>query len=184
MDLREKTVQLFQNTDTAALGTSLLQKAKIFCWETGLGPVMNALPAIFGQQAVLYFPGRSGKYSLSCCETDGTLLMAVSPKELGKLKALLLQSPGVEVWLKDGWFAGTARLLTEEEQAEVLQKTADEQFFGSAVSSFSKRRLKEFTLLEVTRNAPCTGSSGPGAKGWIWAVIAGMLLVSKKNKKS
>lgn len=182
MDIRERTITLIRNTDKAALGSSLLQKAKIFCWETGLGPVINALPAVFGQQAVLYFPGRSGKYSLSCFETEGRLLMAAAPKETEKLKTLLLQSPGVEVWLKDGWFAGTARLLTEEEQADALQNIPDEQFFGIAGSSLSKRSLKEFTLLEVTRNAPCTGSSGPGSRSWIWPLAALLLLFSKKKK--
>ena len=70
MDIRERAIKLVRNADKKELGTSLLQKAGVLCWETGLGPVLNALPGVFGQQAVIYFPGRSGKYAFPC-HSDG-----------------------------------------------------------------------------------------------------------------
>ena len=87
MDIRERAVSLLKKTGKNGAGASALQKVKLFCWETGLGPALNALPSVFGQQAVLYFPGRSGKYSLSCFETEGRLLMAAAPKETEKPEA-------------------------------------------------------------------------------------------------
>ena len=184
MDIQERVIKMIRNRDKEALGTSLLQKTGLFCWETGLGPVINALPGVFGQQAVLYFPGRSGKYCFPCHEADGKVLLAVTAGEMETLRPNLLQNPGVEIWLKDGWYAGTVRLLTAEEQAEIIGKITDKQFFGEAGQSLAKRSLQEFSLLEADRSAPCTGSSGPGSKAWIWTLAALFLFFSKKNKKS
>ena len=182
MDIREQAVRLLKNSGTEAAGATALQKLKILCWETGLGPALNAMPSVFGQQAVLYFPGRSGKYSFPCHESGGKILLAVTNEELGSINELLLQSPGVEIWLKSGWYAGTARLLSEEEQAEIAETVPNAQFFGEAGSKLNEKRQKHYQLMEVTRSAPCTGSSGPGSKAWVWPLAALLLLFSKKRK--
>ena len=183
MDIRERAVSLVRQTDTKAVGDTLLEKAKLFCWETGLGTAINALPSVFGQEAVLYFPGRSGKYPLPCYETDGKVILAVTPDQLKQLSELLLQSPGVEIWLKSGWYAGTARLLDAEEQAKIAETIPNAQFFGEAGDRINQRRQIQYRLLEVTRSAPCTGSSGPGSKAWVWPIIAGGLFLFGKRKK-
>lgn len=182
MDIRERAVSLLKKSGTGTAGASALQKVKLFCWETGLGPALNALPSVFGQQAVLYFPGRSGKYSFPCCETGGRILLAVTNEEIKGISELLLQSPGVEIWLKSGWYAGTVRLLSAEEQAEAAELIPNEQFFGEAGSRLNERWQKHYQLLEVTRSAPCTGSTGPGSKAWIWPLAVFLLLFSKKRK--
>ena len=182
MNIRERAGKLIRDTDKKELGTSLLQKAGVFCWETGLGPVINALPGVFGQQAVVYFPGRGGKFSFPCCCAGNNVLLALTEKELEVIRGLLLQSPGVEIWLKDGWYAGTIRLLSDEEQKTAAETIPDESFFGEAGKNLRKKSLDEYHLLEVTRSAPCTGSSGPGSKSWIWPLAALLLLFSKKKK--
>ena len=182
MDLRERAVSLLKRTGKEAAESSALQKVRLFCWETGLGPALNALPSVFGQQAVLYFPGRSGKFSLPCCESGGKILLAVTNEELNGINEMLLQSPGVEIWLKSGWYAGTVRLLSAEEQAEIAAAIPDGEFFGEAGSKLNEHRQRHYQLLEVTRSAPCTGSSGPGSKAWIWPLAVFLLLCSKKRK--
>ena len=182
MDIRERALSLVKNTDKEAVGSTVFQKIKLFCWETGLGTALNALPAVFGQQAVLYFPGRGGKHSFPCYETDGRVLLAVTEKELRELNEMLLQNPGIEIWLKSGWYAGTARLLTPEEQAEAAETIPDETFFGEAGNALNQRRGRNYRLLEVTRSAPCTGTTGPGSRSWIWPLAALLLLFSKKRK--
>ena len=164
------------------IGRSLLQKAKVFCWESGLAPVINGLPSVFGQQAVLYFPGRSGKYAFHCCEHNGMILLAVPENDLKDLSQYLLQSPGVEIWLKSGTYAGTARLLSAEEQSEIMETIALSRFFGEAGAGFSKSEPQDLRLLEVTRSAPCTGNSGPGSKAWIWPIACILLLFGRKKK--
>lgn len=183
MDIREQAGSLLKKAGGGAAGATVLQKVKLFCWETGLGPALNALPSVFGQQAVLYFPGRSGKYSFPCYETGGKILLAVTNEELNGINELLLQSPGVEIWLKSGWYAGTARMLSDEEQAGIAETVPNKQFFGEAGDRLNARQQKHYQLLEVTRSAPCTGSSGPGSKSWIWPLAALFLLLSGKKKK-
>ena len=55
MDIREQAIESVKNTNIDKLGGSLFRKVKLFAWETGLGPLINVKPEIFGQQAVLYF---------------------------------------------------------------------------------------------------------------------------------
>ena len=72
--------------------------------------------------------------------------------------------------------------LSEEEQAEIAETVPNAQFFGEAGSKLNEKRQKHYQLLEVTRSAPCTGSSGPASKAWVWPLAAFLLLISKKRK--
>jgi hypothetical protein len=183
MNIIERVRFLNKNTDKEEIGRSLLRKAEIFCWESGLQPLINGLPAVFGEQAVLYFPGRSGKYALPCCEHNGVILLGVTADDLKNLSPYLLQSPGVEIWLKSGTYAGIVRLLSDEEQAAVLETVPLTRFFGEAgIGQPKNHDAHNFRLIEVTRSAPCTGSSGPGSKAWVWPLAFFLLLFTKKKK--
>lgn len=182
MDFRTKTAESIKKFETQTSGSSFFRKLKIFAWETGLGPVINLRPDVLGQQAVLYFPGRSGKFSLPCHEQDGKILLALTEKELENIREILIQNPTAEMWLKNGWYAGNVRLLNSEEKAAVEEKVSDEQFFGYVFRSFIKPSLKDHYLLEAARTAPCTGTDGPGSKAWIWPLaIVGILLFRKRK---
>ena len=183
MDIRERAIETIKNADTGKIRASVLQKAELLAWESGLGPVINGLPNAFGQQAVLYFPGRSKKFTFPCCEHNSRILLALNETELEQINEHLLQSPGVEIWLKSGWYAGTVRLLTPEQKNALTEVISDDQFFGNAGEFLTKRSLQNLHLLEVTRTAPCTGSGGPGSKSWIWAATAGLLLLAPKKRK-
>lgn len=182
MEIRERAGKLLKTAEADRIGSTALQKAAILSWETGLGPVRNALPDVFGQQAVIYFPGRSGKYAFPCCESAGKILLSLNPDEMESIRDLMLQSPAVEIWLKNGWYTGTVRILTDEEKAAAEAQLSPEGFFGSFFARFRGQTFKDRILLEVTRTAPCTGNSGPGSKSWIWPLAALVLLFMKKKK--
>lgn len=182
MDIREKVKQLLPGIGKSPVRNELAREAKLLGWETGLGPVMNAAPDLFGQQAVIYFPGRSRKFAFPCHEHNGRILLAVKAEELAEISEQLIQSPGIEIWLKSGWFAGTIRQLPGNEQKELEQEITDSGFFGTAGKKMLKQSLEDHFLLEVTRTAPCTGSSGPGSKAWVWPVAAFALFIFKKKK--
>ena len=181
MDIPER-VKGLKNSSTELFKSSFLQKAKLFAWETGLGPVLNIRPDVLGQQAVFYFPGRSGKLSCACYERNGSILLALTEKELESIRDILVQNPGVELWLRNGWFTGTVRQLTADEQKEIEETVTDEQFFGFMLRSVIKPTLKDHYLLEVTRSAPCTGNNGPGSKAWVWPLATLLLLFTKRRK--
>ena len=113
---------------------------------------------------------------------SGSTILILTPEEFQQISGFLLQSPGVEIWMKDGWFAGTARLLTAEEQAEAESKLTDEQFYGKAGVMLGKHRQNEYRMAEITRSAPCTGDSGPGSKARVWPLAFCLLLFSRKKK--
>ena len=182
MDIREHALKPKNNAGAEHIKRSLFQKAKLFAWETGLGPVLNIRPEILGQQAVFYFPGRSGKISCPCHEHNGSILLALTETEMEDFRDILVQNPGVELWLRNGWFTGTVRLLTAEEKQEIEAAVTDEQFFGYMLRSVVKPSLKDHYLLEANRSAPCTGSSGPGSKAWIWPLTALLLIFTKRRK--
>ena len=182
MDNQKSILKSIKNIDKENFGSSFYKKLKLFAWETGLGPVINVRPDVLGQQAVFYFPGRSGKLSCPCFEKNGKILLALTEKELESIRDLLLQNPGIELWMRNGWFSGTARLLSDEEKNEIAETVSDEQFFGHMLRNFIKPSLKNHYLLEAERHAPCTGTEGPGSKAWIWAAAALALLFSRKRK--
>lgn len=182
MDIRERAIKLKNNSGSEHFRSSLLQKVRLFAWETGLGPLLNVRPNVLGQQAVFYFPGRSEKISCPCCEHNGKILLALTEQELESIRDILVQNPGVELWLRNGWFTGTVRLLTEEEKEVIGETVTDEKFFGYVMRSVVKPSLKDHYLLEATRSAPCTGSSGPGSKAWVWPLAALVLLFTKRRK--
>lgn len=181
MNIRERAKWL-KNSSAEHIKSSLLQKAKLFAWETGLGPVLNVRPDILGQQAIFYFPGKSRKISCACYEHNGSILLALNEKELESIRDILVQNPGVELWLRNGWFTGTVRQLTADEQKGIEETVSDEQFFGFMLRSIIKPTLKDHYLLEAVRSAPCTGNSGPGSKAWVWPLATLLLLLTKRRK--
>ena len=75
MDNQKSILKSIKNIDKENFGSSFYKKLKLFAWETGLGPVINVRPDVLGQQAVFYFPGRSGKLSCPCYEKNGQILL-------------------------------------------------------------------------------------------------------------
>lgn len=171
-----------KGSDAGKHGSAFFQKLKLFAWETGLGPVINVNPEVFGQQAVLYFPGRSRKFSVPCHEHNSRLFLALTKKELDEIRETLIQNPGAELWLKNGWFSANVRLLSSEEKSEITDAVRDDEFFGNLLRNFIKPSLKDHYILEAVRTAACTGSSGPGSKAWIWPLTALFLLFTRRKK--
>ena len=86
MDNQKSILKSIKNIDKENFGSSFYKKLKLFAWETGLGPVINVRPDVLGQQAVFYFPGRSGKLSCPCFEKNGKVLLALTEKELESIR--------------------------------------------------------------------------------------------------
>ena len=63
MEIPEQAIESVKKAGSSKPGSTFFQKIKLFAWETGLGPVINVKPEVFGEQAVIYFPGKSGKLS-------------------------------------------------------------------------------------------------------------------------
>ncbi len=159
-------------------------KAVTAAWDTGVGPLLSAAPGIFGEQAVLAFPGRSGKFTLPCTEYEGNIALAVTREEFSEIQTYINNNPSGEIWLKNGWYTVWVRPVPQSEQAAIMDSTKDTSFFGKAGAVLGRKSLKDCRLLCATRTAPCTGTSGPGTKTWIWPVICAFLLLTRGKKRA
>jgi hypothetical protein len=84
----------------------------------------------------------------------------------------------VEVWLLDGWYAGKAELVRdEEERAQVLPKLLKNG--GAAFKVWERvnwldlpeEEQTELPVLRIKRQSPCTGAEGPGSLAWLWPFL-------------
>ncbi len=153
-------------------------------WDTGVGSLLSAAPAAFGEQAVLAFPGRSGKFNLPCAEYEGNIALAVTRDEFSEIQNYINNNPSGEIWLKNGWYTVWVRPVPQSEQASIMSNTKDAAFFGMAGAALGRKSLKDCRLLCATRTAPCTGTTGPGTKTWIWPVICAFLLLTRGKKRA
>ena len=161
---------------------SISEKAAVCAWKSGLGGVMNLLPSAFGRNLVLRFPARNKDLVLNYVEKDGVILALLPEEEFPEVEDILLSGTGAEVWMKNGWFTASALLLSEKESEEMGIPDPEAAYgsIGSLVPGFSVRNCR---MVRIVRNAPCTGEHGPGEFSWVWAALAGLLLLSSGKKE-
>ncbi len=153
-------------------------------WKTGLGKILNVHPHIFGQRLVLDFTGNGQKVPLSYIENAGELYAFVTAADDLKDVQVLVANASVQIWMKSGWFSGSARILPEQEQDKVLQTFPPGSIFGEYGARLRPESQKRILVLSIQRNAPCTGEKGPGQYSWIWAFTTLFFFFSwAKNRK-
>lgn len=99
----------------------------------------------------------------------------------------LQSNPGVEVWLPDGRWAGTAEDVTEaENSADLLRRVIIASGFAGPLFGVNPRKLSnedfkallaDYRLIRIHRAAPITGPAGPGDLAWVWPLSTFVLLL-------
>ena len=97
--------------------------------------------------------------------------------------------PNVELWLPNGWYAGVAEEVPDDDprrnalmrQVLIASGFAAPLFAGVNPKTISEQRLAElsadYRLIRIRRTAPLTGPGGPGDLAWVWPLTAAVLLV-------
>jgi deazaflavin-dependent oxidoreductase (nitroreductase family) len=98
----------------------------------------------------------------------------------------MLAHPEVEVWLPDGWWAGTAEDVSEaENRIELMRAVLIGSGFAAYLAginprTFSDEKLeavtKPYRLIRIRRMEALTGSGGPGDLAWVWPLTTTLLL--------
>jgi deazaflavin-dependent oxidoreductase (nitroreductase family) len=97
----------------------------------------------------------------------------------------VLANPQVEVWLAEGWWAGTASEASSEPEAlDRMRRVLIASGFAGRLAGLDALRMSdaelaqataEYRLVRIRRGAALTGRNGPGDLVWLWP-LAGALL--------
>ncbi len=170
----------------------------VLLWKLGWGKLLNCCPALFGRTLVIGQPGRgtgSPNQTAANYISQGDLIYC-APIFGGTSDWYLnvIANPQVEIWLPDGWYAGSAEIVEEaEERAGMLRKLltasglAAPLFTGIDPQRMDEERFRaasaSYHLLRISRQSPRTGADGPGSLAWLWPLIFIFLLLRGRRRK-
>jgi deazaflavin-dependent oxidoreductase (nitroreductase family) len=168
----------------------------LLLWRLGLGQWINCWPEVGGRILVLAHTGRkSGKRRLTPLNyavVDGHVYVAAGFGALADWYRNLQANPGIEVWLPEGWWAGTAEEVTDPERRLPLMRQVligsgiVAPLFGINPQTLDDEALARVTapycLIHLRRTAARTGEGGPGDLAWVWIVATVVLLLRRRGR--
>ncbi len=160
-----------------------LNKYMILHWRLGLGPVGNRAE-LTGCIMVLIHRGRKSglrrRTPVNYAIVDGAIYCVAGFGPIADWYRNVMADPAVEVWLPNGWYAGTARDVTDlsaAEKAPIVRQVLINSGFAGRLAGINAREMSEQALLDATATyrvvrIDCTeartGPGGPGDLAWIW----------------
>ena len=159
-------------------------------WRLGMGKLMNAWPDVFGRIMVILHTGRvtglPRKAPVNYTIIDDDIYCTAGFGTNCDWYQNILKTPGVEVWLPDGWWFGEAEDVTAVDNSldtmrEVLIASGFAAWlFGMFPKQMSDEELasitKDYRLIRIRRLEPRTGPDGPGDLAWVWQIATFLLL--------
>jgi deazaflavin-dependent oxidoreductase (nitroreductase family) len=98
----------------------------------------------------------------------------------------LIANPQVEVWLPDGWWAGSAEEVTQPEARLALMRAVlIGSGFAALAAGVNPQQMtdeeldavtKDYRVIHIRRVAARTGQDGPGDLAWVWPLATMLLL--------
>jgi deazaflavin-dependent oxidoreductase (nitroreductase family) len=98
----------------------------------------------------------------------------------------IMANPEVEIWLPNGWWAGAAEEITDDQVRMPLlrQVLIDSGFAARAAGIDPVTKTNEelnattadYRLIHIRRTKACTGPGGPGDLAWVWPLATLILL--------
>lgn len=153
----------------------------VMLWKLGLGKLINLWPEATGRSLVLGLKGGTGArlIPMHYSRRDEFIFCASLIKENQDAALDVVANPQVEVWLPDGWYAGSAEIVENaEERAGMLRQVLSAGGFmvpwmlgmnpQSAEEEHFRQATAGYRLLRVSRQSARTGSDGPGSLAWLW----------------
>ena len=177
-----------------------LNRYMILHWRLGLGPMGNRAE-LTGCIMVLTHRGRkSGRLRrtpVNYAIVDGAVYCVAGFGHIADWYRNLLADPSVEVWLPNGWYAGSARDVTDlpaAEKAPIVRQVLINSGFAGRLAGINAATMSDQALLDVTATyrlvrIDCTeartGPGGPGDLAWVWPlstlVLAAWLLLRPRR---
>jgi deazaflavin-dependent oxidoreductase (nitroreductase family) len=173
----------------------LVNQAVVLAYRLGLGRWFTSFPKVTPQIMVLTHTGRrSGlpyKTPVAYAIVDGDVYCAVSTGERTNWLLNIKANPQVEVWLREGWWAGEAEEVTDPAQRVPLMRQVmaasgiPARAAGIHPVTASDEELDsqtaDFRLFRIQRKEARTGPGGPGELAWVWP-LALLFLVFRVSR--
>jgi deazaflavin-dependent oxidoreductase (nitroreductase family) len=168
-----------------------LNRFMLALWRLGLGGWVNAWPSVGGRIMVLTHVGRKTgirrRTPLNYVVLDDDVYCTAGFGSGSDWYRNILANPEVEVWLPDGWWAGSASDISgSDTRIERLREVLVASGFAAWLAGIRPRTdsdqklaalTEEYRLLRITRSHGLTGRGGPGDLAWIWPLATVILLV-------
>jgi deazaflavin-dependent oxidoreductase (nitroreductase family) len=167
-----------------------LNRFMLVLWRLGLGGWVNGWPSVGGRILVLTHVGRRTgirrRTPLNYAIVDGDVYCTAGFGSGSDWYRNVLANPEVEIWLPDGWWAGTASDLSDSEsRIELLRKVLIGSGFAAWLAGIRPRTDPDeklaastaaYRLLRIRRSHGLTGRGGPGDLAWVWPLATVVLL--------
>lgn len=166
-------------------------KFMLLMWRLGLGPWINIWPEGIGRIMVITHTGRRSSLKrqtpVNYAIIDGEVYCISGFGRNSDWYRNIKTNPEVEIWLPDGWWAGTAEEITDSEKRLSLLRTVL-QNTGFAASTFGginpfritneelAKATTDYCVFHIHRTEARTGPGGPGELAWAWPLATFLLL--------
>ncbi|MHC1783954.1 MAG: nitroreductase family deazaflavin-dependent oxidoreductase [Anaerolineaceae bacterium] len=180
-------------------GFKYFNKFMVFMWRLGLGPWINAWPKVGGQILVITHTGRKSglkrRTPANFAVIDGELYCTAGFGGRSDWYCNILAHPEVEVWLPDGWWAGSAEDVSgSSDRLKIMRQVLISSGFASFAAGIDPYKISdedleavtdEYKLIRIRRTTPRTGKGGPSDLWWVWptAVIFLLMFGRKSGQK-
>lgn len=162
----------------------------LLLWRLGLGNIGNGPKT--SQVMMLVHTGRKSglrRYTpVNYAVVDGVIYCIAAFGRRADWYGNLLANPQVEVWLRDGWWAGVAEEIDDthpDRTALIRQVLIASGFAASLFAGLQPKTINEealaqatatYRLFRIRRTEARTGPGGPGDLAWVWPVATFVLL--------
>lgn len=166
-----------------------LNRFMLLIWRLGLGGWLSPWPDVTGRIMVLTTVGRKTgqprRTPLNYALVDGDIYCVAGFGGASDWFRNLRATPGVEVWLPEGWWAGVAEDVSDSpRRLELLRAVLRGSGFAARLAGVDPRtlpdeelaeRAADYRLVRISRIAERTGADGPGELAWLWPAAVQLL---------
>jgi deazaflavin-dependent oxidoreductase (nitroreductase family) len=171
-------------------GFKYFNRFMLLMWRLGLGRWINAWPAVGGRIMVVTHTGRKTgrrrRTPLNYTEANGDIYCTAGFGGNSDWYRNILADPLVEVWLPEGWWAGLAEeVLDDQVKLPLLRQVLIDSGFAARAAGLDPMAMSnaeleaataKYRLIRIRRAAARTGRGGPGDLAWVWPLATFILL--------
>jgi len=171
-------------------GFKYFNRLMLLLWRLGLGRWINAWPEVGGRIMVITHTGRKTgvrrRTPVNYTMANGDIYCTAGFGGISDWYRNIVADPQVEVWLPEGWWAGIAEeVLDDQVRLPLLRQVLIDSGFAARAAgldpvAMSNSELEaatsKYRLIRIRRAAARTGRGGPGDLAWVWPLATFILL--------